>query len=169
MRVTRSDPQKDKNFTFSRMELSGPNHISACRDLWHSYEGKEKPINKEHIRKFGGRYASEVSRGQFGGESRDTRDVRPDLRVITHTLDRMSAGQRGHSHGTNRTHPRDSCNPNVGVSRRISLCLLFFSSRLYPAALEAPCVALYCRMPQEKKPITLDLHRQSLPYNMTLP
>ena len=37
---------------------------------------KIKPINKEHIKEFAGRYASaEVSGGRFGGESRDIRDV----------------------------------------------------------------------------------------------
>ena len=89
---------------------------------------KTKPINKEHIKEFGGRYPLEVSWGRFGGESRDTRDAPPDLCVIPHRLDRISAGQTGHSHRTNGTRPQDGCNPNVGVSRRISLCLLFFLS-----------------------------------------
>ena len=44
--------------------------------------------------------------------------------VIPHRFDRMSAGQTGHFHGTNRTCPRDGCSPEVGVSRRISLSLL---------------------------------------------
>ena len=55
---------------------------------------------------------------------------RPDLCVTPHTLDRMSAGQTGHFHGTNGTRLRDGCSPGVGVSRRISSCLLVFFSSL---------------------------------------
>ena len=32
-------------------------------------------VYKEHIKEFGGRYALEMSRGQFGGESWHIRDV----------------------------------------------------------------------------------------------
>ena len=43
----------------SVLPKSGP---SICRE-------KKKTINKNHIKDFGGRYASEVSRGRLGGES----------------------------------------------------------------------------------------------------
>ena len=58
----------------------------------------------------------------------------PDLCGIPHRFDRTSAGQTGHSHGTNGTRPRDGCGLEVGVSRQISLCLLvLFSSQLLSA------------------------------------
>ena len=71
-------------------------------------------MNKQHIKEFAVRYASEVT-------------SRPDFYVTRHRLDRTSAGQTGHFHGTNGTRPRDGCNPKVEVSRQISLCLLVFS------------------------------------------
>ena len=56
---------------------------------------------------------------------------------IPHRLDRTSAGQTGHFHVTNGTHPRDGCCPEVGVSRRISesLCLLLEREELGPQRL----------------------------------
>ena len=51
---------------------------------------------------------------------------RPDLCVIPYRLDKMFAGQTGHSHGTIGTSPQHGCNPNVGVSLQISRCLLVF-------------------------------------------
>ena len=53
---------------------------------------------------------------------------RPDSCAIPHRLDRMSAGQTGHFHGTNGTHSWDGGGPEVGVPRRISLCLSVFFS-----------------------------------------
>ena len=46
--------------------------------------------------------------------------------VVPHRLDRMSAGQTGHFHGTNRTRPRDGCDPE----EESSLCFLVFSSQM---------------------------------------
>ena len=63
---------------------------------------KTKPINKEHIKEFGGRYASEVCRGRFGGESGT------DLIYVSFHIDwtecsrdrrDTSMGQTGHAHG----------------------------------------------------------------------
>ena len=51
---------------------------------------------------------------------------RPDFCIIAHRLDRMSAGQTGHFHGTSGTCPRDGCGPEGSGSHRISLCLLVF-------------------------------------------
>ena len=42
-------------------------------------------MNKEHIKEFGGRHASEVFRGRFGGESRDIRDIRDLIYARVHT------------------------------------------------------------------------------------
>ena len=42
-----------------QVEKSNPQNILNGR--------RTKPINKAHIKKFGGRYDLEVSRGQFGG------------------------------------------------------------------------------------------------------
>ena len=70
-------------------------------------------MNKEHIKEFGGRRASEVCRGRFGGDSRDMRE----LCVVPYRLDRMSAGQTGRFHWTHGTRPRDGCGPEVEVSR----------------------------------------------------
>ena len=38
---------------------------------------------------------------------------RRGLRAIPHRLDRMSAGQTGHSNGANRTRPPNGCGPEV--------------------------------------------------------
>ena len=62
----------------------------------------------------------------LGGESGTSGTSRPDLCAIPNRLDRMSAGQTGHVHGTNGTRPRDGCGPEGGVPRQISLCLLVF-------------------------------------------
>ena len=48
------------------------------------------------------------------------------LYVWPHRMDRMSAGQTGHFHGTNWTRPQDGCGPEGEVSHQISICLLVF-------------------------------------------
>ena len=59
----------------------------------------------------------------------------PDCCGLPHRLDRMSMGQMGHVHGTNRTRPRDGCDPKVKVSRQSSLCLLVVSLPTCPTSL----------------------------------
>ena len=59
--------------------------------------------------------------GQVPGTSRMSRF---DVCVTPHGLDGTSAGQTGHFHGTNGTHPRDGCGPKVEVSCQMSLYLL---------------------------------------------
>ena len=60
----------------------------------------KKTDQKEHIKEFGGGYALEVCRGRFGVESETSGTSCPDVCVIPHRLDRMSAGTHG-------TCPRD--------------------------------------------------------------
>ena len=84
------------------------------------------------MKEMGRRYASKMSWGQCGGESRDIRDVPTRLCVIPHGLDRLSEGQTGYFHVKSGTRPQDVCGPAVGVSHRISVCLVVFWSRKSP-------------------------------------
>ena len=90
---------------------------------------KKKHIKEKDTKNiFGGRFASEVSRGQFGGRvSRTSGTSRTDFCLISHKVDRMSAGQMEYFHGTSGARPRDGCDPNVEVSRHIPLCFSVFS------------------------------------------
>ena len=57
--------------------ISGVHDCNRNRKLQESrvVVGRRKTINKEHIKEFGGRHWSEVSRGRFGGRIPDTRNV----------------------------------------------------------------------------------------------
>ena len=44
---------------------------------------------------------------------------RPNLRAVPRRLDRVSARQMGHFHGSNEARPRDGCGPEVGVRKHV--------------------------------------------------
>ena len=66
----------------------------------------------------------------LGASPRTSGTFPPDFCAIPHGLDRMSAGQTGHFHGTNGTRPRHGCDPKVDVPHLTSLIMFIgvFSS-----------------------------------------
>ena len=74
---------------------------------------KKRTTKINHIKKFGGRNASEASQKKNSGRPRDTRDVWADFCGKSNSRGRTSAGQTGHMtgqmghvHGTDGTHTR---------------------------------------------------------------
>ena len=119
---------------------------AKAQSIFMFYWGEEIPINKEHIRELGGRYALVASRGRFGGESWNTRTSRPDLCAIPHTLDTMSAGQTGHSHGMVAIQmwgvPRDGCDPDVGCPTEFFMFIGFSLPNICNKEINSPRIIL---------------------------
>ena len=65
-----------------------------------------------------------LENGLFWKDPFSKRPPFPNPSVLLHRLDRMSAGQTGHFHGTNETRPWDGCGPEIG---RVTLNFFMFT------------------------------------------